>query len=35
MLPSKARIMKNKLETAGADIKRDKLLLASKHHAKF
>ena len=35
MLPSKARIIKNKLETAGADIKRDKLPLASMHHAKF
>ena len=35
MLPSKARIIKNKLETAGVDIKRDELPLASVHHAKF
>ena len=35
MLPSKARIIKNKLETAGVDIKRDELPLASMHHAKF
>ena len=32
---SKARIIKNKLETAGVDIKRDELPLASVHHAKF